>query len=77
MPDDTQEVNCVLGVCCGKDGKQHKALTDQIVRETKVSPADARKVAAWMLTKYDFAEKGTLKPLIDSIAKLARGNDYE
>lgn len=77
--DDQQQVNCALEICCGGDDKdrQVKALT-QILSKNLGGPGkhDIALVAASILHSFDLAEKGTLKPLKDSIAKLARGNPY-
>lgn len=76
MPDDNQEANCIVGICCGKDGKQLRALSHWLTRHTNLTEDQAREAAAAMLTKWEFAIKGTLAPLKESFAELARGNDY-
>lgn len=78
MPDDTQEVNCILEVCCGgPDSKQPKALAEMLQRKVGLSKTDARHAANFLIGAFDFAEKGTLVAFKASIAALARGNAYE
>ncbi len=75
MPDD-QQVNCILEVCCGKDGKQLKALTHVLHDEVPLAPDQAQAVAAYLISHFDFAPKGSLYAFKERIAELARGNDY-
>lgn len=81
MPDDQAEVNCAIGVCCGdeKDGgvKQRRAVAAMIGRRVGHKPLTLAHVADAVCDLFDLAEKDTLKPFVESIAKLARGNDYE
>lgn len=72
-----EQANCVLEVCCGKDGKQHKALTDVLVQDAGLNPHQAVSVAAFLIDLFDFAPKGTLFAFKQEIARLARGNPYE
>lgn len=82
--DDQQQVNCVLGICCGLDDeptqvdpKQIKALTEILTKNLGPGKHDLKAVAASILHSFDLAERGTLKPFKDSVAKLARGFPYE
>lgn len=77
MPIDQQEANCVIEVCCGKDGKQQKALTVVLSRELNIPQNDARHIAVWLVQHFDFAPKGTLYDFKQAIAALARSADYE
>ncbi len=76
MPDDTQS-NCILEVCCGKDGKQLKALTHVLRDEVPLDAHDAQTVAAYLIAHFDFAPKGSLYAFKEEVARLARGHDYE
>ncbi len=75
---DNPEINCILEVCCGGDdtGKQVRALASLMNRELP-SHANHIEVSEWLIGRFDFAEKGTLKPFKDSIALLARGFPYQ
>lgn len=76
--DDQQQVNCALEICCGGDdnAKQVKALAEILTKNLGPGKHELKMVAASILHSFDLAEKGTLKPFKDSIAKLARGNPY-
>lgn len=79
--DDTQQANCILGICCGgdHDEKRIKALADWIrydLQETRPQHL-VDVIAAKLMARFDFAEKDTLKPLFESVAKLARGTPYQ
>ena len=77
MPWDDQQANCVLEVCCGKDGKQLQALTAVLTTEAGLDPHHALQAATWLVTTLDFAPKGSLYAFKQEIARLARGQDYE
>ena len=77
MPWDDQQANCVLEVCCGKDGKQLQALTAVLRDEAGLDPTHALNAATWLVTNLDFAPKGTLFAFKQRIAYYARGNPYE
>ena len=74
--------NCVTGTCC--DAAQSEAtLADFLIREVAMpdSSGDAivtgeaymKRAASVIMKHFDLAEKDTLKPLVKSIARLARG----
>lgn len=68
-------LNCVLAVCCPPLSQgQHDALA-RFLREHGVENGD--EVAEVMLKHFDLAPQGTLQPFKDSIAKLARSEDYK
>jgi hypothetical protein len=73
-----QQANCVLEVCCGgNDGaKQKRALKEIIHHYLGDNPPTVENIIDVLVDYFDFAEKGTLKPFKDSIARLARGNPY-
>ncbi len=76
---DEQQVNCILGICCCEENcadKRRKALADVITHALGHHPTVAE-IADFLLTNFDFAEKGTLEPLFKSAARLARGQDYK
>lgn len=71
-------LNCILAVCCPPfSSEQHEALARQLIMDGVCGEREAAKVSAWLLKKYDLAEVGTLQPLKESIARLARGEDYK
>jgi hypothetical protein len=77
MPWDDQQANCVLEVCCGKDGKQLQALTAVLQAEAGLDAHHALQAATWLVMTLDFAPKGSLYAFKQEIARLARGQDYE
>ena len=80
MPDDQQEANCALGVCCCEENcadKRRKALASILRKNLGHTPCTPESVANVILNKFDLAEKDTLKPFVESIARLARGKDYD
>ena len=79
MPDDEQEVNCALGICCGgTDGKQQRALASWIRKHTSaLSSNDALAVSTAILAGWDLAPKDSLLQLKQEIAAYARGFPYE
>ena len=72
-----EQGNCILEVCCGKDGKQLKALTEVLRDEVGLDPEHARLAATWLVQTFDFALKGSLYQFKQDIATYARGNAYE
>lgn len=77
MPWDDQQANCIIEVCCGKDGKQVHALTQVLKNEAGLEASDAHAAAAFLCGLLDFAPKGSLFAFKQEIARLARGHDYE
>jgi hypothetical protein len=65
------EVCCILGVCCPPEERRERAVT-QIANETGTTATDAGVVFDWFDSRFDFAPKGMLQPLIDRIAEDAR-----
>lgn len=69
-------LNCVLEICCATPEQQHAALTRFLVEYCGTPQPHAEKAATELQEHFDFAEKGTLKPFKDSVARLARGNPF-
>ena len=85
---DDPILNCILAVCCPPE-RAAAALAK--LMQDELGPADstgifrepdwpitkdtAERVAAWIMKRFDLAEKGTLQPLKQSIARLARGQN--
>lgn len=72
-----EQANCVLEVCCGKDGKQLQALTGALQQRIGLDAHHALAVATWVVTTFDLAPKGSLYAFKQEIARLARGFDYK
>jgi hypothetical protein len=76
---DTQN-NCVMEVCCGGPGdeeKQVRALTKILVAHVDgVSKRDVKDIAAYLVSAYDFAPKGSLYAFKQEIARLAKTETY-
>ena len=80
---DDPVLNCVLSVCCDAANAEDAfatALHDGLqlgsgsgAAPMDLTPRQCTAVACWVYEHFDLAEKGTLKPLKDSIARLARG----
>lgn len=68
--------NCILGVCCPPGSAQQKqALVGEIIGKVPtINREHADVIATWLLENFDLAPVGTLQPLKDAIAKLAREN---
>ena len=67
------EVCCILGVCCPPAEARVKLVSEF----QKVSGYDAdgcEKIVAFLDDRFDFAPKGTVQPLIDAIAAMARAH---
>lgn len=66
--------NCALQICC-EEARAERALTKWMTTYG-IDAKAAESCAALMVKHFDLAEKGTLQPFKDSIARLARGADY-
>lgn len=66
-------INCVIGACCPPEVRL-KALTEYLL---KGGCADAGVAAKVILDAFDLAPKGTLLPLVQEIARLAKGEGYK
>lgn len=65
------EVCCILGICCPPAQVRPKLIAEL----QKVSGYDddaCGKAADFLLTRFDFAPKGMIQPLIDMVAAMAR-----
>lgn len=63
--------NCLTLACC-PPAEAEVRLAAYIAKECGDNYGP-KEVAQLMLKTFDFAEKGTLQPLVQSIARLARG----
>lgn len=68
---DDPVLNCVLEICCGPL-KAEAALGRAIEKYCGDNPTSG-KVAEFICHNFDLAEKGTLQPFKESVARLARG----
>lgn len=62
---------CLLGVCCAAVERRGE-FVKELVHDLDHTEAQAAAVADWILEHFDLAPKGTLQPLVDAIADLAR-----
>jgi hypothetical protein len=70
---DDALLNCLTGACC-PPGARQAALTKYL---SQFMPEQYAAIAATqVLTNVDLAPKGTMQPLIQEVARLARGADY-
>ncbi len=65
---------CAIGVCCPPDSQSRVDALAKIINDTAASDGrmTAEDAAACVLEHFDLANKGTLQPLLDDIAKMAR-----
>jgi hypothetical protein len=68
-------INCALRVCCEEAGAIR--ATAKWLTEYGIEATVAHECASLLHEHFDLAEKGTLQPFKDSIARLARGADYK
>jgi hypothetical protein len=69
---DDALLNCMTAVCCPPPA-QAEALAQGMVKDGVCREIEeARAVSRWMVKHFDFAEAGTLKPLKESIRRLAK-----
>jgi hypothetical protein len=62
-----------LEVCC-PPAEAQKKMAMKLSEDLNISQEYAEKCAAWIYQHFDLAERGTLAPFKQSIAKLAREN---
>ena len=77
---DDQQVNCIISACCCEADcaeKKRKALAQILHTGLGHGPYTAAQIADFMLSNFDFAPKGTLTPLIETVAKLIKAGDYQ
>jgi len=65
--------NCLLQVCCDEPAARKK-FAEKLASDKNISQEYAAHCADWVYDHFDLAEKGTLQPFKQSIAKLAREN---
>lgn len=63
--------NCITLSCCSP-AQAEERLAKYIAEHLGETPSP-KDVAKLLCGMFDFAEKGTLQPLVQSIARLARG----
>lgn len=69
---DDPLLNCMTGVCCPGPA-QVEALTSALLNDGVCHEVEeARDVAKWFTHHFDFAEKGKLRPLVESILRLSK-----
>lgn len=67
--------NCLLSICC-PPARRQEVLTKLLV-EKGVDALAAESCAKVMLDYFDLAPKDTMQPLIQAVARLARGEAYQ
>ena len=67
--------NCLLSICCPPE-RQAEVFAKLLV-ERGVDAAAAASCATIVLGSFDLAPKGTMQPLIQEVARLARGAAYQ
>lgn len=69
------EMCCAVGICCPPASAERvHALAKILEDKGAMMSVDAHLAAACVLEHFDLAPKGTLQPLIDSIATQARAS---
>lgn len=67
---------CIIGACCDRQ-KRVEALAQKIQDEVGLPPQTAMDMARWIRKHYDLAPAGTIQPLIDVVAEMAREYPYQ
>lgn len=74
MSDDSTAAQCcVLEICCGANAAV-AALTTQVMKAHRCSPAEAKRHATWFAKSFDLAPKGTLGPFKKAIAAAVKAH---
>jgi hypothetical protein len=69
---DDALLNCMTGVCCPL-AAQAEALAQAMVKDGVCREmAEARAMSHWMVKHFDLAQKGALRPLVESVLRLAK-----
>lgn len=68
-------INCLLAICC-PPARYEEVMTKFLI-EHGVDANAAESCAKVLHAHFDLAPKDTLQPLIQAVAKLARGADYK
>ena len=69
---DDPLLNCMTGVCCPPEA-QILAMTDKLLKDGVCKErAEAEAFSRWNVKHFDLAEKGTLRPLVESILRIAK-----
>jgi hypothetical protein len=66
-------LNCLTTACCPPE--ERAAVLAKYLKEEGIDTPE--KFSAWLFKNCDVAPAGTLQPLVQAIAKLARGADYK
>lgn len=66
------EACCALGICCPPASVQQRNALAKILTDNAAVPFTAETAAACLLEHFDLAPTGTLQPLIDAVAAMAR-----
>jgi len=66
------EACCALGICCPPASAERVAALATIITDNANGPVTAASAAACLLEHFDLAPVGTLQPLIDQIAAMAK-----
>jgi len=67
-------INCLLAICC-PPARRQEVLTKLLI-EKGVDASAAESCAKVILETFDLAPKDTMQPLIQEVARLARGEAY-
>ena len=70
-----QYINCLLSICCPPE--QRLAVFTKFLIEQGVDALAAESCAKIVLNFFDLAPKNTMQPLIQEVARLARGENYK
>ena len=70
-------LNCVLAVCCPPNSPEQMEALAKFLTKTGVDALAAESAAKAILAHFDLAPHGSLQVFKDSIAELARGQNYK
>lgn len=69
--------NCVLAVCCPPFSQGQREALAKFLIGKGIDANVAEQCASVVIESFDLAPSGTLQPLKDAIATLARGEHYK
>ena len=65
-------MNCVLEVCCGPEPARATFAAMLVDKKLCAEQDEADRIAAWVLTHFDLAPRGSLREFKAVIARIAK-----
>lgn len=67
----------MIGACCPPEARAGALAKYLVEQQAVASLDDGLRVAELILKHFDLAPAGTLSPLVQEVARLARGQGYQ